>query len=649
MRLLAATVGLVLVACSKDEAPHPSEPAPVAPPAHPEWPDTARPEMHAAMVASTKNVFHPSDGGGRAWLEDPKPAHSRSDYSATIVYEVGPLGVAKGGVIFLQVSPYWGWSTPQTETESANGYTRVATDAAGVALATTTVDRQLLAIEVSGRALVAGERVRIEYGFGVGRATADNFSEGDSRFWIEVDGDGDGLRKVLADSPTVPVEAGPPDGVVVHAPSVLRAGEDSVLRVALLDAVGDACRGVAATCEFVDPPAELELDAPNEPRPFTGAGSLAIRLTKDGTYRLKVRAQVGEQTLEGESNPIVVAANAPRIFWADLHGHSSRSDGTGTPAEFYEYARDYAALDAVALTDHDHWGMLPLSSHPEIVAEIAAAARDAERPGKFTALVGFEWTSWVWGHRNVVYFDERTDILSSLDEGFDTPEELWAALRGTPTLAIPHHPAGGPIALDWRHALDPELEPLVEICSAHGSSESDDSPRPIYSAHKGCFARDALERGAAFGMLASGDSHDGHPGLCHLGAHYPTGGVAAVLADDDSRPALLAALRARRVYATSGPRIVLRFALGAHRMGEAVPATEATGEVSLFVQALGTAPIATIEVIRKGERITRVDGDGGLELALSGAVAELVAGDWLYARVVQTDGGMAWSSPIFVR
>jgi hypothetical protein len=293
--------------------------------------------------------------------------------------------------------------------------------------------------------------------------------------------------------------------------------------------------------------------------------------------------------------------------------------------------------------------MLPLSSHPEIVAEIASAARDAERPGKFTALVGFEWTSWVWGHRNVVYFDERTDILSSLDERFDTPEELWTALRGTPSLAIPHHPAGGPIALDWRHALDPEIEPLVEICSAHGSSEADDSPRAIYSARAGCFARDALERGATFGVLASGDSHDGHPGLCHLGAHYPTGGVAAVLADDISRSALLAALRARRVYATSGPRIVLRFALANRRMGETIPAAETTGELPLFVQAVGTAPIATIEAIRKGGRISRIEGNGTAELVLSGTVTELASGDWVYVRVVQSDGGMAWSSPIFVR
>ncbi|MCC6407012.1 MAG: CehA/McbA family metallohydrolase [Planctomycetes bacterium] len=659
MHRFAALLALTTLACAPDspassDATQP-EPKRESAPASP-WPATARVDLHEAMVASTRLDFHASDGGGKAWLERATAARCRGEFSATLVYEAGELGVADGGMVFLQVSPYWGWSSPQTESEGSSGYTRVATDAEGVTLRSESAGEQLLVVHVGGRALRAGERVRFEYGVGARLATADNFAETDSRFWIAVDGDGDGVRKVLDDSPFVAVEPGPPAGAVAHAPSVLRARQTAQLSVALLDAGANACRGVAASFELVDAPPELVVEPardPSEPAaspyPFTGSGRLAIRFETEGTYRLKLRVACGDETFEALTNPIVVAANAPRIQWADLHGHSARSDGTGTPAEYFEYARDFAALDAVALTDHDHWGLLPLSSHDELVLEIVAAARAAERPGEFTALVGFEWTSWLWGHRNVVYFDDRSAILSSLDERFDAPLELRDALRGSQALSIPHHPAGGPIALDWASALEPDVEPLVEVCSAHGVSESDDSPRPIYSAHRDCFARAALERGATFGMLASGDSHDGHPGLCHLGGHYPTGGVAAILADDNSRPALLAALRARRVYATSGPRIVLRFALGSHRMGELVPAAEVTGEVPLFVQAIGTAPIESIEVVRKGDRISRIDGNRSEELALSGTLAELVSGDWIYARVVQSDGGMAWSSPIFVR
>lgn len=615
------------------------------------WPATALVETHEQMVASTKRVFHPADGGGTAWLEHATRATCHGRFSATIVYEAGELGVAEGGVVALQVSPFWGWSTPQTERPSLAGFTRVATDAEGVALRAETLDAQLLGVRITGRALAAGEHVRFDYGAGERAATADNFAELDSRFWIAVDGDGDGVRKVLADSPTVAVEPQAPAGAVAHAPSVLRPGESARVRIGVLDRFGNACRDARATVRFVEPPPEL-VPATDAATEIVGSGELVFRIDAPGTYRLK--ASVALETEDGasfevETNPIVVGENAPRVYWADLHGHSGLSDGTGTPEHYYEYARDFAALDVVALTDHDHWGLLPLSQHPELVREIVDAARAAERPGSFTALVGFEWTSWLWGHRNVVWFDERDTILSSLDERFDAPDELRAALRGKPAISIPHHPAGGPIALDWKTALDADVEPLVEICSTHGMSEALDSPTPIYASVRDSFARDALERGARFGMLASGDSHDGHPGLCHLGGHYPTGGLAAVLAETNTRESLLTALRARRVYATSGPRIVLRVAIANHRMGEIVDASAVAGEVPLYVNALGTAPIASIEVVRKGGRTSRIEGNGQSEFALGGTLSGLVAGDWVYVRVTQADGGLAWSSPIFVR
>ena len=56
-----------------------------------------------------------------------------------------------------------------------------------------------------GRALAPGERVQLTYGAGTWGATADTFAERDSRFYIAVDGDGDGRRTFLRDSPGVDV------------------------------------------------------------------------------------------------------------------------------------------------------------------------------------------------------------------------------------------------------------------------------------------------------------------------------------------------------------------------------------------------------------------------------------------------------------
>jgi hypothetical protein len=42
------------------------------------------------------------------------------------------------------------------------------------------------------------------------------------------------------------------------------------------------------------------------------------------------------------------------VFFGNLHSHTSLSDGSGTPAEAYEHARDTAGLDFLALTEHNH-------------------------------------------------------------------------------------------------------------------------------------------------------------------------------------------------------------------------------------------------------------------------------------------------------
>ncbi len=80
-----------------------------------------------------------------------------------------------------------------------------------------------------------------------------------------------------------------------------------------------------------------------------------------------------------------------------------------------------------------------------------AVAEQYNDPGRFTAFIGYEWTSMPGGnnlHRNVLFRDgaeltDRTLPFSSLDS--QDPEDLWRALddyernTGGRVLAIPHN------------------------------------------------------------------------------------------------------------------------------------------------------------------------------------------------------------------
>ncbi len=604
----------------------------------------ARMELVEALRSDLAQARHPSDGGGRAWLEDGGSARAGKPGRWTFVYEAGELGIAVGGQVLLQVSPFWGWSTPQTLDADGRGYTEATTDAPGVTLEARTLDEQLLGIAVGGRALAAGERIRIRYGAGPAGARADRFAERESPFFFAVDGDGDGVRKFLVDTPKVDVAPGPPSQLALHLPATAKPGDEVALTLAVLDAEGSAGTDFAGEIRFGDHgewialPETVTLGAADR-----GRTRVTVRVSAPGIVRIRTE---GPEGLEAISNPMRVSPDAPRVLFGELHGHSNFSDGTGTPEDYYAYADEVAGLDFAALTDHDHWGIPFLDARPDMRERIARATEAAHAPGRFAALHGYEWTSWQFGHRHVVYFGDRSPMYSSIDPASDTPEELWALLRGKPALTFAHHSAGGPIPTDWNVAPDPELEPLTEVASVHGNSEASDAPAPIYRAVEGNWVRNALDRGYRLGFVGGSDSHDGHPGLAHIASGWS--GLAAVYAEEATRPALREALADRRAYATNGPRILLDVRLAGHAMGRVLPVAELGEKPQLVVDVVGTGVLDRIDIVRSSAVVASTGAEGRADLLFSYPVSGLRAGEYLYVRAIQRDGGAAWSSPFFL-
>jgi hypothetical protein len=182
-------------------------------------------------------------------------------------------------------------------------------------------------------------------------------------------------------------------------------------------------------------------------------------------------------------------------------------------------------------------------------------ANRQNKPGKFTALIGYEWTSSEEGknlHRNVIFRGNSAPApFTAVDSR--RPEDLWKYLdatrrSGQPVLAIPHNSNlsdgamfakvdsdGKPITAAYA-ATRARNEPLAEITQVKGDSETHPSlspndefadferletyvasDRPI-TKFAGSYVRDAWRTGLSFqdgsgfnpyrfGVIAASDSH----------------------------------------------------------------------------------------------------------------------------------------------
>jgi hypothetical protein len=280
--------------------------------------------------------------------------------------------------------------------------------------------------------------------------------------------------------------------------------------------------------------------------------------------------------------------------------------------------------------------------------ETIDAAEQYNDPGKFTAFIGYEWTSNTGGnnlHRVVIYRDGRRKAglmepyTTLKPQGSDNPRDLWKWLQsyqdrtGGRVLAIGHNgnlsngimfPTADPATgerFDRAYAeTRSKWEPLYEATQIKGDGEAHPflSPNDEFADYETWdqgnldltvaknndmlqyeYARTALQTGLQlerrlgvnpykFGMIGSTDSHTGlataaeenffgkhagvepsperylHP-MAKMGdAEYKStdmaaSGYAAVWAKENTRAAIFDAMRRRETYATTGPRMLVRF------------------------------------------------------------------------------------------
>jgi hypothetical protein len=91
--------------------------------------------------------------------------------------------------------------------------------------------------------------------------------------------------------------------------------------------------------------------------------------------------------------------------------------------------------------------------------------------------------------------------------------------------------------------------------------------------------------------------------------------------------------------------MLLRFDVGGHPMGSVI--APPSSPVTVQVRAVGTAPVVGMELVRSGATIARAE-HGDPVAYRTWTLEGLSSGEYVYIRVFQADGGLAWSSPVFV-
>lgn len=622
------------------------------------WP-TDGPDPEPRVVLPDESAYSASatDGLGTVTVT-PTTVPVRQPVTLTFVYTAHAKGIAPGGGVLCNVSNFWSWTSPQNRSPQAPGYVTVRCSDAEIKL-DISVDsgNNVIVVHFPEKPLRGGQTVTFVYGDTSGGrhpgacGLSDPYAERNERFFFKVDGDGDGWFTPLKQQPRFRVEAWHPAKLVVFGPSWTRVGKPLELTVAVLDATNNLVESyVGKSALEAEPPV---VTCPNEitfKPDDRGALRVAVTATAPGIVRIAAADPAGKLA-SALSNSIIVSENPkPKytLYWADLHGHCNVCDGTGSPEDYYRYARDVARLDIAALTDHDHWGYCPLDEDPDTWRRLCELSKVRNEPGRFVTFPGYEWTNWTFGHKHVLFLDEAdAQVFGWHQAASDHPRKLWHLLRGRNCITIPHHPGGGPIPICWKYH-DPDFEPVVEIASVHGVSECVGHPRCIYSPVASGMVQAALARGYQMGIVGSGDTHDGHPGI---GSPQTRAGLAGIYATKLTRRAVFDALRARRVYATTGCRAILRFHLGDVPMGGVAELAAPGATRTLSVAVLGDGPIHSAEILKNNRLATGRAGQDETTITSFQWTDPAPAknGDYYYARIRQADNHWIWSSPIFIK
>ena len=340
--------------------------------------------------------------------------------------------------------------------------------------------------------------------------------------------------------------------------------------------------------------------------------ALVALLALRGIYRTAYRAAVMARLNPGHE--IVIGGKTlnqlqgdMHFYFGSLHSHTTASDGFGTAPQMLFLARHVMGCDFYAITDHA--ALLSDSEWKETGRQTARATED----GRFVALRGFEA-----GREEPHIGVFQTETFTRLEP----VREREALLRWVVShrgLAELNHPAPQHV-----NAVIPGARGMEELAVIEtGNKESGNAGNRYLPQYQR-----ALDLGA---LVAPADNHDAHSWWEEVFNPHRTVIIAAAL----TPPALLEAVRARRIYSSDDPNQKIVFKLGDAWMGSLVTLAE-PGPATFSVYVEDDEPIVNIDLVSKSGRVIARKAAGARLVAWEPTV-EVSGETFFYLKITARD------------
>jgi len=303
--------------------------------------------------------------------------------------------------------------------------------------------------------------------------------------------------------------------------------------------------------------------------------------------------------------PSAARAAEPKVFFGNLHAHTSYSDGSGKPTDAYKYAR--TRVDFLAITEHNHKGAekgIP-SGNPRrdgiMIAKdhalyngsasssLKSAAKKYNKDGEFVALYGQEFSvidssskNAGGNHVNVLEIEDVIDEVAVTNGGFGqlvTWLETHKDSEGKPAIMQFNHSKESLRQQKIEYGMDdfPNSTEWIKAMSKHACLiEAWNGPGTVPTApdlKPEVFTNDYLHYLNLGFKLAPTANQDNH--LKDWGDR--TVARTGVIAESKTKANILDALRKRHVYATLDPNLSLIFWVNGHLCGEVITTLPAAG------------------------------------------------------------------------